>query len=92
MSVTFDVPAGHAGALWTDTHQLVPIRRDGTLVTNANLRLNAGDSGSYVGRTFPETAQSQVSVVRKVSDMALKAAEEMGIDLKTLADVTEIPQ
>ncbi|GAQ65048.1 hypothetical protein [Streptomyces scabiei] len=92
VSVTFDVPAGHAGALWTDTHQLVPIRRDGTLVTNANLRLNAGDSGSYVGRTFPETAQSKVSVVRKVSDMELKAAEEMGIDLKTLADVTEIPQ
>ncbi|MEU3096676.1 hypothetical protein ABZ690_18240 [Streptomyces sp. NPDC006967] len=88
VSVTFDVPAGHAGALWTDTHQLVPIRRDGTLVTNASLRLNAGDSGSYVGRTFPETARSKVSVVRKVSDVELKAAEEMGIDPKTLADVT----
>ncbi|MGW3413136.1 hypothetical protein [Streptomyces sp. NPDC000888] len=92
VGVTFDVPAGHAGALWTDTHQLVPVRRDGTLVTNANLRLNAGDSGSYVGRTFPETARSKVSVVRKVSDVELKAAEELGIDPKTLADVTEITQ
>ncbi|WP_328768162.1 hypothetical protein [Streptomyces sp. NBC_00286] len=80
VSVTFDVPANHAGALWTDTHQLVPVRGDGTLVTNANLRLNAGDSGSYVGRTFPETARGKVSVVRKVSDEEIKAAEELGID------------
>lgn len=92
VSVTFDVPAGHAGALWTDTHQLVPIRRDGTLVTSANLRLNAGDSGFYVGRTFPETARSKVTVVRKVSDVEVKAAEEMGLDPKTLADVAEIAQ
>ncbi|WP_427167417.1 hypothetical protein ACQF4J_32055 [Streptomyces sp. C1-1] len=90
VSVTFDVPTDHAGALWTDTHQLIPIRHDGTLVTNANLRLNAGGSGSYVGRTFPETARAKVSVVREVSDVEVKAAEEKGIDPETLADVNEI--
>lgn len=58
VGVSYDVPAGHAGALWSDTHELVPVRRDGTLVTNANLRLNAG---YYVGRTFPHGPSTTVT-------------------------------
>ena len=91
VSVSYDVPADHAGALWTDTHLLVPIRGDGTLVTNANLKLN---SGNYVGRTFPHLDATKIVVARKFSDEEIKAAQDMGIDPKILteSDVTEIQQ
>lgn len=91
VSVSYDVPPDHAGALWTDTHLLVPVRGDGTLVTNANLKLN---SGSYVGRTFPHLDGTKLVVARKFSDEEIKAAQDMGIDPKILSesDVTEIQQ
>ncbi|WP_432044214.1 hypothetical protein [Streptomyces cadmiisoli] len=91
VSVSYDVPAGHAGALWTDTHLLVPIRGDGTLVTSANLKLN---SGNYRGRTFPHADGTRIVVARTFSDEEIKTAQEMGIDLKVLteSDVTEIQQ
>lgn len=91
VSVSYDVPAGRAGALWTDTHLLVPVRGDGTLVTNANLKLN---SGSYVGRTFPHLDGTKIVVARTFSDEEIKAAKDMGIDPKILteSDVTEIQQ
>lgn len=91
VSVSYDVPADHAGALWTDTHLLVPIRGDGTLVTGANLKLN---SGNYVGRTFPHLDATKIVVARKFSDEEIKAAQDMGIDPKILteSDVTEIQQ
>ncbi|MFC8246469.1 hypothetical protein [Streptomyces chartreusis] len=69
----YDVPPDHAGALWTDTHLLVPVRGDGTLITNANLKLN---SGSYVGRTFPHLDGTKIVVDRKYSDEEIKAAQE----------------
>ncbi|MFM9596600.1 hypothetical protein ACKI1J_12700 [Streptomyces scabiei] len=91
VSVSYDVPPGRAGALWTDTHLLVPVRGDGTLVTNANLKLN---SGSYVGRTFPHLDGTKIVVTRTFSDEEIKAAEDMGIDPKILieSDVSEIQQ
>ncbi|WP_280309893.1 hypothetical protein [Nocardia abscessus] len=60
VQVTYIVPAGHAGALWSESHELIPIRGDDTLVTNANLKFN---SGSYVGRTYPYSEQAPPQVV-----------------------------
>jgi hypothetical protein len=54
VGVTYDVPAGHAGALWSESHELIPVRADDSMITNANLKF---DSGSYVGRTYPYSDQ-----------------------------------
>lgn len=91
VSVSYDVPADHAGALWTDTHLLVPLQADGTLVTGQNLKLN---SGNYRGRTFPHADGTRIVVARTFSDEEIEAAKEMGIDIKVLteSDVTEIRQ
>ncbi|WP_432161926.1 hypothetical protein [Streptomyces tendae] len=91
VSVSYDVPAGHAGALWTDSHLLVPARGDDTLVTDANLKLNAGN---YVGRTHPHVGGTRIVVTRTFSDEETKAAKDMGLDLAGLAEagVTEIEQ
>lgn len=91
VSVSYDVPSDHAGALWTDTHLLVPLRADGTLVTSQNLKLN---SGNYRGRTFPHADGTRIVVARTFSDEEIEAAKEMGIDPKVLteSDVTEIQQ
>ncbi|MFG2739309.1 hypothetical protein ACGFY0_04460 [Streptomyces chartreusis] len=91
VSVSYDVLPDHAGALWTETHLPVPVRGDGTLITNASLKLN---SRSYVGRTFPHLDGTELLVARTISDEEIKAARDMGIDPKILSasDVTEIQQ
>ncbi|SEE33052.1 hypothetical protein SAMN05428938_7876 [Streptomyces sp. KS_5] len=73
------------------THLPVPVRGDGTLITNASLKLN---SRSYVGRTFPHLDGTELLVARTISDEEIKAARDMGIDPKILSasDVTEIQQ
>jgi hypothetical protein len=50
--VTYDVPAGYAGALWVRSDELMPVRADGSMVTSANLKFNGT---SYVGRTYPDS-------------------------------------
>ncbi|WP_189080822.1 hypothetical protein [Mangrovihabitans endophyticus] len=97
LTVTYEVPADHAGALWTDTHQLVPVRGDGTLVTNENLKLNAGSSSSYVGRLYPsDAADKGVGVFRHVPANQLErfraGAKELGLDLNQLPTVEELDE
>ncbi|MEV0624171.1 Vps62-related protein [Nonomuraea sp. NPDC050404] len=75
VGVTYEVPADHAGALWSEKHELIPVRADDSTVTNATLTF---DSGSYVGRTYPHTDQAPP----KVSDPTPAA---------TTADGTPIP-
>jgi hypothetical protein len=52
VAVTYTVPADHAGALWSESHELIPLRADNTMITTANLRF---DTGSYIGRTYPHS-------------------------------------
>ncbi|MER6249954.1 hypothetical protein ABT224_00945 [Streptomyces sp. NPDC001584] len=54
VGVTYNVPAGHAGALWSESHELIPVRADGGMVTSGNLKF---DNGSYIGRTHPYSDQ-----------------------------------
>ncbi len=75
VAVTYDVPANHAGALWSDTHELLPIRGDGTLVTRNSLTLH---SGSYTGRTYPHTADTPPTVTPVATRAQIEAAEETG--------------
>ncbi|MYS79600.1 Vps62-related protein [Embleya scabrispora] len=90
--VAYDVPAGHSGALWSDRHELVPVRGDGTLITNANLGLN---SGNYVGRTFPHSAGNPV-MVRTLSAEETATTHTPETDPETPAptetDTTRTPQ
>ncbi|MFE3757963.1 hypothetical protein ACFXO9_26960 [Nocardia tengchongensis] len=67
VAVTYDVPAGHAGALWSESHELIPIRADDSMITNANLRF---DSGSYVGRTYPHSPDRPPQVTDRSSTTA----------------------
>jgi hypothetical protein len=91
VSVSYDVPAGHAGALWSDTHELQPVRGDGTLVSRISLSLH---SGSYTGRTYPHTADVPPRVVPVATNGQLEAAKQLGVEpeqlMRDLAD-TEAP-
>ncbi|MBB5120838.1 hypothetical protein AF335_05585 [Streptomyces eurocidicus] len=91
VGVEYNVPADHAGALWSEHHELVPIRRDNTLVTNADLGLH---SGNYVGRTHPPTPGNVVKVTPRFSAEEIKEAQDRGVGLDALTEATtiEVPQ
>ncbi|MGW7102844.1 hypothetical protein ACWGH1_26265 [Streptomyces sp. NPDC054883] len=76
VAVTYDVPAGHAGALWSDTHEIVPIRGDGVLVGKESLMLH---SGSYTGRTYPHTADVPPQVNPAPTSDQLQAAKNADV-------------
>ena len=92
VAVTLDVPAGHAGALWTDTHQLVPIRRRRHPGHQREPEAERRRLRRLRGPHLP--GDRTLQGVRRPRGLrrGIKAAEEMGIDPKTLADVTEITQ
>lgn len=48
--VQIEVPAGTAGCLWCDHHELLPVRADGSLVTATSLSFNVN---SYVSGSYP---------------------------------------
>nr|WP_269148591.1 hypothetical protein [Carbonactinospora thermoautotrophica] len=81
VAVKYNVPDGHAGVLWSDTHELVAVRGDG-LVAPTNMVLN---SGSYIGRTYPHTPETQPSVTPLPSRELIEAAEKAGLDPNKLA-------
>ncbi|MFE0186948.1 Vps62-related protein [Streptomyces sp. NPDC058989] len=79
VGVTYNVPADHAGALWVESHELLPVRADNALVTNATLKF---DSGSYIGRTYPHSNQPPPQVSpQPASDQQLTSIWEIADDL-----------
>ncbi|GAA0975828.1 hypothetical protein GCM10009551_009910 [Nocardiopsis tropica] len=60
VTVEYEVPANHAGALWTDEHELIPIRGDGSVVVTTGL---AFPTNNYVGRAYPPLSSNPVTVI-----------------------------
>ncbi|MEE2040896.1 hypothetical protein Q8791_27115 [Nocardiopsis sp. CT-R113] len=60
VTVEYDVPADHAGALWTDEHELIPIRGDGSVVVTTGLSF---PTNNYVGRAHPPLTSNPVDII-----------------------------
>ncbi|KIZ17561.1 hypothetical protein [Streptomyces natalensis] len=81
VAVTYNVPTNHAGALWSDTHELLPIRGNSTLVSRSSVLLH---SGSYTGRTHPHTPDTPPTVDPVPTSEQIEAAKEQGISQEQL--------
>lgn len=81
VSVSYNVPADHAGALWSDTHELTPVRGDGVIVTKERMLVH---SGAYVGRTYPDTDGVAPNVSLVPSSEQIETAKNAGIDPEEL--------
>ncbi|MFC5828787.1 hypothetical protein [Nonomuraea insulae] len=82
VGVTYNVPAGHAGALWSESHEIIPVRADDETITNATLTF---DNGYYIGRTYPYSDQPPP----QVSDLSPAALAEDGTPLKSLWEMAD---
>ncbi|MFM9629777.1 MULTISPECIES: hypothetical protein [Streptomyces] len=77
MKVTYNVPKDHAGALWTEAHELVPIRGNDTLVTKYNLMFK---TNNYVGRCYPPVENNPIDT-EPAGTSALDSGEEFDLSL-----------